>query len=167
MQCIFSCVLHLYSYPKQVSHFWKIGLVIICCGFILVLTPNNWAELLRKLVRCCTTWNYSAGLMETLHSFFWSAESSIKTGLAFRKSKKVWKFQLVIFFHLQVGKEKQVPHIWRRSKSTWFANRFYLLFPSERDFFLYSGLISQYNNMLYFFSGYIGSRLRSPSGRVR
>ena len=62
--------------------------------------------------------------METLHSFFWAAESSIKTGLAFRKSKKVWKFPLVIFFHLQVGKEKQVPHIWRRSKSTWFANRF-------------------------------------------
>ena len=62
--------------------------------------------------------------MENLHSFFWAAESSIKTGLAFRKSKKVWKFPLVIFFHLQVGKEKQVPRIWRRSKSTWFANRF-------------------------------------------
>ena len=62
--------------------------------------------------------------METLHSFFWAAESSIKTELAFRKSKKVWKFPLVIFFHLQVGKEKQVPRIWRRSKSTWFANRF-------------------------------------------
>ena len=34
-----------------------IGLVIICCGFLLVLTPNNWAELLRKLVRLIIRWS--------------------------------------------------------------------------------------------------------------
>ena len=27
------------------------GLINICCGFILVLTPSNWADILRDFIR--------------------------------------------------------------------------------------------------------------------
>ena len=27
------------------------GLINICCGFVLVLTPANWADILRDLIR--------------------------------------------------------------------------------------------------------------------
>ena len=27
------------------------GIIFICCGFLLVLTPTNWAAMLRKIIR--------------------------------------------------------------------------------------------------------------------
>ena len=27
------------------------GIIIICCGFILVLTPSNWADIVRSIIR--------------------------------------------------------------------------------------------------------------------
>ena len=30
------------------------GIIFICCGFLLVLTPTNWAAMLRKIIRWVT-----------------------------------------------------------------------------------------------------------------
>ena len=27
------------------------GIIFICCGFILVLTPANWADILKRIMR--------------------------------------------------------------------------------------------------------------------
>ena len=29
------------------------GIIIICCGFILVLTPSNWADIVRRIIKYC------------------------------------------------------------------------------------------------------------------
>ena len=129
MHCIFSCVHHLYSYPKQVSHFWKIGLVIICCGFILVLTPNNWAELLRKLVRSCSTWNFSAGLMETPpFLFFGQLNPQSKLDWHFGNLRTYENSHLWCFSTCRWGKKSKYPASEGGQSRPDLRTGFYLLF---------------------------------------